>query len=132
MSLSQLRTLLISPHPSTSTTLAYTIGPFMALAGTLKLIGWKAGHEQYQRAGHSDSIYYNTAVIEVIGSVMLLPEQTRFAGVVVLLGMIVFLQISKPNRGTTMETPWYFSVPARFMTSGLVVLGWVARPWLLG
>jgi len=107
----------------------------MALAGTLKLIGWKAGHEQYRRAGHSDSVYYNTAVIEVIGSVMLLPEQTRFAGVVVLLGMIVFLETSKPNkegRGKGENTPWYFWVPARIMTSGLVVLGWVARPWLLG
>jgi hypothetical protein len=132
MSLSQLTTLLLSPHPNTSTFLGYTIGPFMALAGTLKLIGWKAGHEQYQRAGHSDSVYYNTAVIEVIGSVMLLPEQTRFAGVVVLLGMIVFLETSKPNRGKKMDTPWYFWVPAGTMTSGLVVLGWIARPWLLG
>jgi hypothetical protein len=135
MSLSQLKTLLLSPHSQTSTLLGYTIGPFMALAGSLKLIGWKAGHEQYQRAGHSDSVYYNTAVIEVIGSVMLLPEQTRFAGVVVLLGMIVFLETSKPNRegwGKGVKTPWYFWVPARVMTSGLVVLGWVARPWLLG
>jgi hypothetical protein len=132
MSLSShhLTTLLLSPHPSTSTFLGYTIGPFMALAGTLKLIGWKAGHEQYQRAGHSDAVYYNTAVIEVIGSVMLLPEQTRFAGVAVLLGMIVFLESSKPNRGKKMDTPWYFWVPAGVMTSGLVVLGWVARPWV--
>jgi hypothetical protein len=132
MSLSShhLTTLLVSPHPSTSTFLGYTIGPFMALAGTLKLIGWKAGHEQYQRAGHSDAVYYNTAVIEVIGSVMLFPEQTRFAGVAVLLAMIVFLESSKPNRGKKMDTPWYFWVPAGVMTSGLVVLGWVARPWV--
>jgi hypothetical protein len=77
-------------------------------------------------------VYYNTAIIEVIGSVMLLPEQTRFAGAVVLLGMISYLLVSKPKRGEKIETRWYFSVPAGVMTTGLVVLGWVARPWLLG
>jgi hypothetical protein len=57
---SHLTNLLRSPHPKISTVITYTLGPFLALGSALKLIVWKAAHEQYKRDGYFNAVYYTT------------------------------------------------------------------------
>ena len=80
---SHLTTLFLSPHLQISTVLAYTLGPFLSLGGALKLLGWKAAHQQYKRDGYSETVYYSTVIIELLASLSLIPETTRFGGVLV-------------------------------------------------
>jgi hypothetical protein len=104
-----------------------SLGAFLAFAGLKKLFTkWDEAEATYRNNGFSTTEYYNTAILEVIGSLGLFFPHTRFAGVAILISMIAFIEL-RSNRSAP-RAPLYFRIPARVTQVLLVGLAWVLRP----